>query len=474
MSLIGASLDVAADQVIDATGKLVLAGRDRPAHASRHAVRRHRHDRRRHLRPDGRRVRRHDVPRRLLHPGPGPVVRRGARRLAREARGQGDHRQRVPHRRHRPRRRRLARGARDAPGAGDHLVQALHGLQGRADGRRRDALPDDAGRRRDGRARDGACRERRRDRRARQARRSRPGTPRRATTRSPGRPSSRARRRTARSSWPGSPARRSTSSTSRARTPSTRSRAARDQNWDVWGETCTQYFFTDITDLDEPDFGGAKYVFSPPVRDKSNQPVLWDAVRTDVLSAISTDHCAFLLDGQKTLGKDDFSKIPNGAPGLEDRLRMIHHFGVNEGRITLNRMVDLLSTTPAKLFGLYPRKGTIAPGSRRRHRRLRPEPQDDHLGGDPALEVGLHPLRGHRGDGRRRRDADSRHRRRRGRRAAGRAGLRPVRASARSSASSSSEPKRGEPGPRADCHEVPLAPRICARPAGRAIAVSRR
>src|SRR4249919_3633350 len=74
-------------------------------------------------------------------------------------------------------------------------------------------------------------------------------------------------------------------------------RVARDQNWAVWGETCTQYFFTEITDLDEPDFGGAKYVFSPPVRDKSNQPVLWDAVRTDVLSAISTDHCAFLLDG---------------------------------------------------------------------------------------------------------------------------------------------------------------------------------
>jgi len=138
---------------------------------------------------------------------------------------------------------------------------------------------------------------------------------------------------------------------------------ARRAGWDVWGETCTQYFFVDVTDLDEPDFGGAKYVFSPPVRDKSNQPVLWDAVRTDALSVISTDHCAFLLDGQKTLGKDDFSKIPNGAPGLEERLKMIHHFGVNEGRITLNRMVELLSTNPARLFGLYPRKGTIAPGS---------------------------------------------------------------------------------------------------------------
>ena len=138
---------------------------------------------------------------------------------------------------------------------------------------------------------------------------------------------------------------------------------ARRAGWDVWGETCTQYFFTDVTDLERPDFAGAKFVFSPPVREKWHQDVLWDAVRTDALSAISTDHCAFLWDGQKTLGEDDFTKIPNGAPGLEDRLRMIHHFGVGGGRITLNRMVELLCTNPAKLFGLYPRKGTIAPGS---------------------------------------------------------------------------------------------------------------
>jgi dihydropyrimidinase len=82
-----------------------------------------------------------------------------------------------------------------------------------------------------------------------------------------------------------------------------------------------------------------------------------------VLSAISTDHCAFLWDGQKTMGRDDFSKIPNGGPGLENRLQMIHEFGVRAGRISLNRMVELLSTNPAKLFGLYPRKGTIAVGS---------------------------------------------------------------------------------------------------------------
>ena len=86
-------------------------------------------------------------------------------------------------------------------------------------------------------------------------------------------------------------------------------------------------------------------------------------MRTDALSAISTDHCAFLWDGQKTMGKDDFSKIPNGGPGLENRLHMIHEFGVRAGRISLTRMVELLATAPAKLFGLYPRKGTIAVGS---------------------------------------------------------------------------------------------------------------
>jgi dihydropyrimidinase len=138
---------------------------------------------------------------------------------------------------------------------------------------------------------------------------------------------------------------------------------AREQGWDVWGETCTQYFFVDYTFLERTNFEGAKYVYTPPPRDQENQEVLWHAVRSDILSAISTDHCAFLWDGQKTLGKDDFSKIPNGGPGLENRLHMIHEFGVRTGRFSLNRMVELLSTNPAKLFGLYPRKGTIAPGS---------------------------------------------------------------------------------------------------------------
>ncbi len=138
---------------------------------------------------------------------------------------------------------------------------------------------------------------------------------------------------------------------------------AREKGWDVWGETCTQYFFVDYSFLERPNFEGGKYVYTPPPRPKANQDVLWAAVKNDILSVISTDHCAFLWDGQKTLGRDDFSKIPNGAPGLENRLQMIHEFGVRQGRITLNRMVELLSTNPAKYFGLYPRKGTIAVGS---------------------------------------------------------------------------------------------------------------
>ena len=138
---------------------------------------------------------------------------------------------------------------------------------------------------------------------------------------------------------------------------------ARDMGWNIWGETCTQYFFNSLDDIAKPNFEGAKYVYSPPVRDKSNHEYLWNAVRTDALSAISTDHCAFTWSEQKRLGENDFSKIPNGGPGLENRLHMVHEFGVRGGRISLNRMVELLATNPAKLFGMYPRKGTIAVGS---------------------------------------------------------------------------------------------------------------
>jgi len=138
---------------------------------------------------------------------------------------------------------------------------------------------------------------------------------------------------------------------------------ARTNDWHAWGETCTQYLFIDETALDQSDFEGAKYVYTPPPRPKKNQELLWHALATDVLSVVSTDHCPFNWDGQKTLGKDDFSKIPNGGPGVENRLHMLHHFGVREGRISMRRFVELVSTNPARFFGMYPRKGTIAVGS---------------------------------------------------------------------------------------------------------------
>jgi dihydropyrimidinase len=138
---------------------------------------------------------------------------------------------------------------------------------------------------------------------------------------------------------------------------------ARARGWRTWAETCTQYFFIDQTMLDAPDFGGAKYVFTPPPRPKENQELLWQAISTGVLSAVSSDHCPFNWATQKTIGRDDFSQIPNGAPGVESRLAMLHHFGVRTGRISLNKWVELCCTNPAKLFGLHPRKGSLAIGS---------------------------------------------------------------------------------------------------------------
>jgi dihydropyrimidinase len=138
---------------------------------------------------------------------------------------------------------------------------------------------------------------------------------------------------------------------------------ARSRGWRTWGETCTQYLFIDETRLEEPDFAGAKYVYTPPPRPAKNFEHLWMALRTGVLSVVSTDHCPFRWKDQKTLGRDSFSKIPNGGPGVENRLHMLHHFGVRKGRLTMNQLVDLCCTQPARLFGLFPRKGTIAVGA---------------------------------------------------------------------------------------------------------------
>jgi len=140
-------------------------------------------------------------------------------------------------------------------------------------------------------------------------------------------------------------------------------REARDRGVPAFAETCPQYLLLSIEELERPNFEGAKYVFTPPLRPKEHQPKLWDGLKHDHLQVVSTDHCPFCVEDQKILGKDDFTKIPNGGPGIENRLQLIYHHGVNAGKISLNRFVEITSTTPARIFGMYPRKGEIARGS---------------------------------------------------------------------------------------------------------------
>jgi len=138
---------------------------------------------------------------------------------------------------------------------------------------------------------------------------------------------------------------------------------ARDRGLPAFAETCPQYLFLSYDNYEEPGFEGAKYVMSPPLRPKDTQERLWRGLAFNDLQAISTDHCPFCMKEQKVLGRGDFSKIPNGAPGIETRMSLVYDGGVRTGRISLNRFVELTSTSPAKIFGLFPRKGTIAPGS---------------------------------------------------------------------------------------------------------------
>ncbi|HMA18710.1 MAG TPA: dihydropyrimidinase, partial [Thermoanaerobaculia bacterium] len=138
---------------------------------------------------------------------------------------------------------------------------------------------------------------------------------------------------------------------------------ARDRGLPAYAETCPQYLFLSYDNYEEPGFDGAKYVMSPPLRPRETQDRLWRGLAGDDLQAISTDHCPFCMKEQKELGQGDFSKIPNGAPGIETRMSLVFDGGVRTGKISLNRWVELTSTSPAKIFGLFPRKGTIAPGS---------------------------------------------------------------------------------------------------------------
>jgi len=138
---------------------------------------------------------------------------------------------------------------------------------------------------------------------------------------------------------------------------------ARDRGLPAFAETCPQYLYLSLEDMDTDDFEGAKYAFSPPVREKWNQEKLWAGLKQNNLQVVSTDHCPFNYHGQKELGRGDFRKIPNGGPGLENRLHLTYQGGVNEGRLSLNRWVEINSTAPAKIFGMYPRKGAIDVGS---------------------------------------------------------------------------------------------------------------
>jgi dihydropyrimidinase len=139
-------------------------------------------------------------------------------------------------------------------------------------------------------------------------------------------------------------------------------RAARDRGSKAFAETCPQYLFLSLDDMAN-GFNGAKFVCSPPLRPADHQAELWTGLVKDDLQLVSTDHCPFDFEGQKDLGKGDFRKVPNGLPGVEDRVDLLHDGGVVAGRISRERWVEIISTAPAKLFGMFPRKGTIAVGS---------------------------------------------------------------------------------------------------------------
>jgi dihydropyrimidinase len=140
-------------------------------------------------------------------------------------------------------------------------------------------------------------------------------------------------------------------------------RGARDRGAQVFAETCPQYLFLSLEDLGN-GFNGAKFVCSPPLREKNpNWDALWKGLAKDDLQVVSTDHCPFDFHGQKEMGRGDFRKIPNGLPGVEERVDLVFDGGVGGGRISKERWVEIVSTAPAKMFGMYPRKGAIAVGS---------------------------------------------------------------------------------------------------------------
>jgi dihydropyrimidinase len=138
---------------------------------------------------------------------------------------------------------------------------------------------------------------------------------------------------------------------------------AQNRGIPVYAETCPQYLFLSLEDMGKPGFEDAKLIFTPPVREKWNQDKLWEGLKHNSIQVAATDHCPFRMKDQRILGINDFTKIPNGGAGIEHRLQLLFNGGVNEGRLSLNRWVEICSVNPAKMFGLYPQKGAIAPGS---------------------------------------------------------------------------------------------------------------
>jgi dihydropyrimidinase len=140
-------------------------------------------------------------------------------------------------------------------------------------------------------------------------------------------------------------------------------RTSYQEGVEIFGETCPHYLTLGVENLAKPEFEGAKYVCSPPLRESSHQAHLWQAIENGWLQVVGSDHCGFNFKEQKEMGRGDFTKIPNGAPGVENRLAILYTYGVVPGKLSLQRMVDVFATAPAKFYGMFPRKGTIAVGS---------------------------------------------------------------------------------------------------------------
>ena len=386
-----------------------MPGRDRPAHAPRDVLRRDDDVRRLHVGHDRGRVRRHDDADRLLHPDAGRrrSPRRSRTTTRRSTRCPAGDRRRLPHRRHRPPRRAArSRTSRSCPTRASRRTSSSWPTRAPSwsTTRRSSRCMQTAAR--DRRARDGARRERRRDRHHRQGGRRR-GQDRPDLARAHAADGDRGR-----GDEPRDPARarRGRAALRRPRLLPAVGRADRArarEGLEDLGRDVHPVPLRRRVDARAARLGGREVHLHAAAAAEGAPGAPLARARADVLSAVSTDHCPFNWPEQKGINGRDFQVVPNGGPGIENRLHMLWTHGVRTGRITPNRFVELVSTNVAKLFGLYPRKGTIAPGSDARHRRLGSREEADDLGDDAPHERQLQPLRGRGGHRARRRSCSS-------------------------------------------------------------------